>query len=81
MLDKKWWQAVLLTAGRLGFDYTCLLAALRATGADPRPSLVLLAYSAAEIVALLPLTPGGCVNPNWPHRSPFIWPRIQWAPG
>jgi uncharacterized protein (TIRG00374 family) len=59
VLDKKWWQAVLLTAGRLGFDYACLLAALRATGADPRPSLVLLAYSAAEIVALLPLTPGG----------------------
>ena len=59
VLDRKWWQAVLLTAGRLGFDYACLLAALRATGADPRPSLVLLAYSAAEIVALLPLTPGG----------------------
>ena len=59
VLDRKWQQAVLLTAGRLGFDYACLLAALRATGADPRPSLVLLAYSAADIVALLPLTPGG----------------------
>jgi len=59
VLDRKWWQAVLLTAGRLGFDYGCLLAALRATGASPRPSLVLLAYSAAGIVALLPLTPGG----------------------
>jgi uncharacterized protein (TIRG00374 family) len=58
-LERKWWQAVLLTAGRLGFDFGCLLAALRATGADPRPSLVLLAYSAAGIVALLPLTPGG----------------------
>jgi uncharacterized protein (TIRG00374 family) len=59
VLDRKWWQAVLLTAGRLGFDYGCLLAALCATGADPRPSLVLLAYSAAGIVALVPLTPGG----------------------
>jgi uncharacterized protein (TIRG00374 family) len=59
VLDKSWWQAVLLTAGRLGFDFGCLLAALRATGAGPRPSLVLLAYSAANIVALLPLTPGG----------------------
>jgi uncharacterized protein (TIRG00374 family) len=59
VLDKKWWQAVLLTAGRLGFDFGCLLAALRATGAGPRPSLVLLAYSTAGIVALLPLTPGG----------------------
>ena len=50
---------MLLTAGRLGFDYGCLLAALRATGANPQPSLVLLSYAAAGIVALLPLTPGG----------------------
>ena len=59
VLGKKWWQAVLLTAGRLGFDYGCLLGALRATGAAPRPSLVLLAYAAAGIVALFPVTPGG----------------------
>jgi uncharacterized protein (TIRG00374 family) len=59
VLDSKWWQAALLTAGRLGFDYGCLLAVLRATGAGPRPSLVLLAYSAAGIIALFPLTPGG----------------------
>ena len=59
MLGEKWWQAVLLTAGRLGFDYGCLLAALRATGAGPRPSLVLLAYAAAGVIALFPVTPGG----------------------
>jgi uncharacterized protein (TIRG00374 family) len=59
VLGRHWRQAVVLTAGRLGLDYGCLLAALRATGASPRPSLVLLAYSAAGIVALFPLTPGG----------------------
>jgi len=59
VLGQHWWQAVLLTAGRLGFDYGCLLAALRATGAEPQPSLVLLAYSAAGIIALFPVTPGG----------------------
>jgi uncharacterized membrane protein YbhN (UPF0104 family) len=58
VLGKKWWQAVLLTAGRLGFDFGCLLSVLRATGAHPRPSLVLLAYSATAIIGLLPLTPG-----------------------
>ncbi len=58
-LGKNWRQAALLTAGRLGMDYGCLLAALRATGASPRPSLVLLAYAAAGIIALFPLTPGG----------------------
>jgi uncharacterized protein (TIRG00374 family) len=59
VLGRNWWRAVLLTAGRLGLDYGCLLAALRATGADPRPSLVLLAYAAAGIIALFPVTPGG----------------------
>ena len=59
MLGEKWWQAVLLITGRLGFDFGCLLAALRATGAHPQPSLVLLAYSAAGILALFPITPGG----------------------
>jgi uncharacterized protein (TIRG00374 family) len=58
-LGKKWWQAVLLITGRLGFDFGCLLAALWATGAHPRPSLVLLAYSATGIIALFPITPGG----------------------
>jgi uncharacterized protein (TIRG00374 family) len=59
VLGKNWRQAVLLIAVRLGFDYGCLLAALRATGAEPQPSLVLLAYSAVGVIGLLPLTPGG----------------------
>ncbi|MHB2027791.1 MAG: lysylphosphatidylglycerol synthase transmembrane domain-containing protein [Acidimicrobiales bacterium] len=58
-LGKNWWKAVLLVAGRIGLDYSSLLAVLRATGARPNPSLVLLAYSATAVLALLPLTPGG----------------------
>ena len=59
VLGKHWRQAVGLTTGRLGFDFCCLLAALRATGTHPRPSLVLLAYAAANVIALVPITPGG----------------------
>jgi hypothetical protein len=59
VLGKKWWQAVLLSAGRLGFDYYCLLAAVRATGSHPRPSLVLIAYAAAGVIGMVPITPGG----------------------
>jgi uncharacterized membrane protein YbhN (UPF0104 family) len=59
VLGENWRQAVVLTVGRLGFDYGCLLAALRATGAEPQPSVVLLAYAAAGIIALFPVTPGG----------------------
>jgi uncharacterized protein (TIRG00374 family) len=58
-LGERWRPAVLAAAGNTGFDYLALLAALRAVGADPRPSLVLLAYTAGELLALVPLTPGG----------------------
>ncbi len=59
VLGKQWWQAVLLSAGRLGFDFLCLLAAVRATGSHPRPSLILIAYAVAGIVGMVPITPGG----------------------
>src|SRR6266480_796779 len=58
-LGRQWWQALLLSAGRLAFDYLCLLAALRATGSHPRPSLILVAYAVAGIIGLIPITPGG----------------------
>jgi uncharacterized protein (TIRG00374 family) len=58
-LGRQWWQAVLLSAGRLAFDYLCLLLALRATGSHPRPSLILVAYAVAGIIGMIPITPGG----------------------
>jgi uncharacterized protein (TIRG00374 family) len=58
-LGQEWKKVLLLVAGRLGFDFLCLLAALRATGSEPHPWLVLVAYSAAGVIALFPLTPGG----------------------
>ena len=59
VLGAQWWQALLLSAGRLAFDYLCLLFALRATGARPRPSLILVAYAVAGVVGMIPATPGG----------------------
>jgi uncharacterized protein (TIRG00374 family) len=59
VLGRQWWQAVLLSAGRLALDYLCLLASLRATGSHPRPSLVLVAYAVAGIIGMIPITPGG----------------------
>ena len=59
VLGQKWWQATLLSAGRLAFDYLCLLFCVRAVGAHPRPSLILLAYAVAGIIGLVPITPGG----------------------
>lgn len=59
VLGEHWRKALLLTTGRLAFDYGCLLAALHATTSSPQPALALLAYAAAGILALLPITPGG----------------------
>jgi uncharacterized protein (TIRG00374 family) len=59
VLGEHWRKALLLTTGRLAFDYGCLLAALQAATSSPQPALVLLAYAAAGILALIPITPGG----------------------
>jgi uncharacterized protein (TIRG00374 family) len=59
VLGRKWKEALALSSGRLFFDFLTLLACLRATGARPHPSLVLLAYSLAGLIGLIPITPGG----------------------
>lgn len=56
---RRWQAAVLASAGRSIFDYLALVACLRAVGAEPNPSLILLAYVAASLLAMIPLTPGG----------------------
>jgi len=57
-LGRDWKQVLVLVVGRLGLDYLCLLAALRATGSQPHVWLVLLAYSTAGVIGLIPITPG-----------------------
>ena len=58
-LGRSWWKALLFALGNWLFDYFALLAAITATGSLPRPTLVLLAYSAAMVLAMIPITPGG----------------------
>lgn len=58
-LGSSWWKAILLAAGNSLFDYLALLAALTAVGSRPRPTLVLLAYVAAMVLGMIPITPGG----------------------
>ena len=58
-LGDDWRKAVLATVGRWAFDYAILLASLAAVGAHPSPGLVLLAFCAAQVLAQIPITPGG----------------------
>lgn len=58
-LGRRWVRAVAAAVGNWGLDYLALLAALTAVGAHPDPSLVLLAFTAAAVLSMIPITPGG----------------------
>ena len=58
-LGPRWKRALLAAVGRWTFDYLTLLAALAAIGAHPRAGLVLLAFCGAQVLAQIPVTPGG----------------------
>jgi len=58
-LGRKWPEAVAAAEARWLFDFLTLLAALQAVDARPRLSLALLAYCAAQLLAQVPITPGG----------------------
>lgn len=58
-LGGSWLSAVATATGRWIFDFLSLYAALLAVGARPPLYVALLAYSAAQLLGQLPLTPGG----------------------
>lgn len=58
-LGERWRAALLASVGKWAFDYGVLLAALAAVGARPDAGLVLLAYAASAVLAMIPITPGG----------------------
>ncbi len=58
-LGPRWKRSLAASVGNWTFDYLALVAALRAVGASPRMSAVLLAYGAAAVLSMIPITPGG----------------------
>lgn len=59
VLGDRWWEAVLFTVGKWLLDLFTLMAALAAVGSRPSLIPVLIAYCAAQILAQIPITPGG----------------------
>ena len=51
--------AFFATIGKWAFDYLALICILAALDLRPQPALVLLAYGAAQLLSLIPATPGG----------------------
>ncbi len=59
VVDRRWPAVVAASAGKWAFDYLALIAALYSVGTDPRLSLVLIAYAGAQVLGMIPVTPGG----------------------
>lgn len=59
ILGPRWGRALAGTVARWAFDYGTLVAALAAVGSTPNPALILLAFCAAQVLAQVPVTPGG----------------------
>jgi uncharacterized membrane protein YbhN (UPF0104 family) len=55
----RWPFALCAVVAKPAFDYLGLLCCIAAVGARPDPSLVVLAYAGAMLLALIPFTPGG----------------------
>ena len=58
-LGSRWIEAVGAAVGRWGFEYLVLLLALYAIDARPNPWAILLAFVAASVLSMIPITPGG----------------------
>ena len=58
-IGSHWAVAVTAAVARWLFEYFGLLVALQAIGAHVEPTLVLLAFTTAELLGMLPFTPGG----------------------
>lgn len=59
VVGDNWLRVIVAAAAKWVLDYLVLVAALFAVGANPRLSVVLIAYSATAVVAMIPITPGG----------------------
>ena len=58
-LGSRWPWAVVAVVSKWAFDYFALVAAVAATGARVDSVPLLLAYVAASVLAMIPITPGG----------------------
>lgn len=58
-LGPRWIGALAASVGNWTFDYAALAAALVFLDTNPRFSLVLVAYGAAALLTMIPITPGG----------------------
>ena len=59
VLGRNWRRASVAALGQRGLDFAALLMAVYGTGSRLNPLLVLLAYAVAQVLTVVPITPGG----------------------
>jgi uncharacterized protein (TIRG00374 family) len=59
LLGKRWPAATAASALNWTFDYLVLVFALYAVNAEPRLSLVMVAYASGAVLSMISITPGG----------------------
>lgn len=59
VVGERWKRALLASLGRWLLDFGVLAVAVEAVGGSPSLPLLLLAYFVAQLLALIPITPGG----------------------
>jgi uncharacterized protein (TIRG00374 family) len=59
VVGERWKRALAASLGKWLLDFAVLAVAVEAVGADPSLSLLLLAYFTAQLLAQIPITPGG----------------------
>jgi uncharacterized protein (TIRG00374 family) len=59
VVGERWKRALAASLGRWLLDFAVLAVAVEAVGADPSLPLLLLAYFTAQLLAQIPITPGG----------------------
>jgi uncharacterized protein (TIRG00374 family) len=58
-LGRRWRKALVAAVLNWMLDYLVLVLALFAVGAEPRVSLILLAFAGSAVLGMIPVTPGG----------------------
>ena len=58
-LGARWFKALIAAVLNWTLDYMVLMTALIAVGAEPRASLVLVAFAGSAVLGMIPITPGG----------------------
>jgi uncharacterized membrane protein YbhN (UPF0104 family) len=58
-LGQQWRRVALLSVSRVASRLLCAAGVGRGGGGHPRPSLIVVAYVSAVVLALIPITPGG----------------------